>query len=267
MNFRNKRLSLSEAKEIDMVNYLSSLGYEPSKIRSNDFWYLSPLRDENVASFKVNRKLNRWYDHGIGEGGNIIDFAVRYHHCTIGELLKILDKNLSFHKPAFRPSKIGAKPEKKIRILEDFSLNSPALLHYLNQRRIPIDIAVQYCREVRYELDGKFYYGIGFKNDLRGFEIRNPYFKASSSPKGITTIDNSTDKAIVFEGFIDFLSFKTIHQNEAENKFDFVILNSVSFFEKARPFMEKHQSVMLYLDRDRTGQNCSRPCTFIKQKI
>src|SRR5699024_9685340 len=111
---------------------------------------------------------------------------------------------------------------------------------------------------VYYQLNNKTYYGIGFKNDLGGFEIRNPYFKASSSPKGITTMNNNTKEAIVFEGFMDFLSFKTIHQHAPKNQFDFVILNSVSFFEKARPFMENHQSVRLYLDRDSTGINYSK---------
>jgi len=33
-----------------------------------------------------------------------------------------------------------------------------------------------------------------------------------------------------------------------------VVLNSVSFFERARPFIEQHQSVRLYLDRDAAGQ-------------
>jgi len=31
------------------------------------YWYLSPLREEKEASFKVNRKKNVWYDHGIGK--------------------------------------------------------------------------------------------------------------------------------------------------------------------------------------------------------
>jgi hypothetical protein len=35
------------------------------------------------------------------------------------------------------------------------------------------------------------------------------------------------------------------------------VLNSVSFFETARPFMEKYTAIRLYLDRDATGQNCS----------
>ncbi len=101
---------------------------------------------------------------------------------------------------------------------------------------------------------------------MGGFEIRNPYFKASSSPKGITTINNGADEVIVFEGFTDFLSFKAIHQNEPEDRFDFAILNSVSFFEIARPFMEKHAVIRLYLDRDTTGQNCSRYALSLNSK-
>lgn len=258
MDFRNKRLSVSEVKEIDIVYFLKNLGYEPSKIRSNDYWYLSPLRNEKTPSFKVNRRLNRWYDHGLGEGGNLVDFAIRYYGCSISELLQKLSGNLSLQNPVSQQLFVNHKSESQITILEDFSLSSDALLRYLQQRRIPVDIADRYCREVRYELNGKIYYGIGFRNDLGGFEIRNPYFKASSSPKGVTTHDNNAGEVIVFEGFTDFLSFKAIHQHEPEGRLDFVVLNSVSFFGAARSFMEKHDAIRLYLDRDTTGQNCSR---------
>ena len=266
MNFRNKRLSISEAKEIDIVHFLADLGYEPSKIRNNDYWYFSPLRDEKTPSFKVNRKLNRWYDHGLGKGGNLVDFAILYHGCTVSEFLQNLSGNLSLQKPSIQQSVTRPEPENQIKILGDFILSSTALLRYLQQRRIPVDIADRYCREVRYELNGKVYYGIGFKNDLGGFEIRNPYFKASSSPKGITTIGNSAGEVIVFEGFTDFLSFKAIHQQDPEDRFDFVVLNSVSFFETARLFLEKHNTIRLYLDRDPTGQNCSRYALSLSSK-
>ncbi|MCT1523863.1 toprim domain-containing protein [Sphingobacterium hotanense] len=266
MDFSNNRLSIAKAKEMDMVDYLSTLGHEPSKIRNNDFWYLSPLRDEKTPSFKINRKLNRWYDHGLGKGGNLIDFAILYHGCTVGELMENLNGNLSFQKPVFRQSIKEEEPENRIRVLDDFTLSSYALLRYLEQRRISIEIADRYCRELRYELNGKTYYGIGFKNDLGGFEIRNPYFKASSSPKGMTTLNNGAKEAAVFEGFTDFLSFRSIHKNEPEDRFDFVVLNSVSFFEKARPFMERHEAVRLYLDRDTAGQNYSRYALSLSEK-
>ena len=262
----NQRLCINEAKNKDMVQFLSGLGYEPVKVRNNDYWYLSPLREEKTPSFKVNRKLNRWYDHGMGKGGNLVDFAILYHGCTVSELLQNLSGNLSLQKPSIQQSITRPEPENQIKILGDFILSSTALLRYLQQRRIPVDIADRYCREVRYELNGKVYYGIGFKNDLGGFEIRNPYFKASSSPKGITTIDNSAGEVIVFEGFTDFLSFKATHQQDPEDRFDFVVLNSVSFFETARPFLEKHNTIRLYLDRDATGQNCSRYALSLSSK-
>lgn len=261
-----RRLSVSEAKQMDMVRFLSGLGFEPVKIRNNDYWYLSPLRDEKTPSFKVNRRLNRWYDHGIGKGGNLVDFALLYHGCTISELLNKWNDDLSFHQPVSSTQFARTEQEHKIKVLSDFILTSYPLLRYLEQRRIPAAIAAKYCREVRYELNEKTYYGIGFKNDFGGYEIRNPYYKASSAPKGMTTIDHSAEEAVVFEGFMDFLSFKSIHQNESADRFDFVILNSLSFFETARPFMEKHNSVRLYLDRDNAGQNCSRHALAISDK-
>ena len=36
-----------------MIDYLSKLGYQPAKIKNNDYWYLSPLREERTPSFKV----------------------------------------------------------------------------------------------------------------------------------------------------------------------------------------------------------------------
>src|SRR5690606_21054802 len=172
----------------------------------------------------------------------------------------------SLQKPVFHQPLKVEEAENRITILRDCTLSSYALLHYLSQRRISVEVADRYCREVHYELGGKTYYGIGFKNDLGGYEIRNAYFKASSSPKGMTTFDNDADEVVVFEGFTDFLSFKSIHRNEPEERFDFAVLNSVSFFEKARPFMERHEAIRLYLDRDTAGQNYSRYALSLSEK-
>ena len=57
---------------------------------------------------------------------------------------------------------------------------------------------------------------------------------------------------------MDFLSFISIHKNAPFSDHNFVVLNSVSFFEKACPFMEQHEAIRLYLDRDSTGHNYSR---------
>lgn len=260
MENRKNRLPIGEIRETDIVGYLSGLGYEPVKIRNSDYWYSSPLRTEKIPSFKVNRKLNRWYDHGLGNGGNIIDFGILYHRCTVAEFLEKLGNNFSFQQPLLSspPEKEGPGEESKIRIVGDKKISSPALLDYLRQRRIDPGIAHRFCREIIYGLNGKTYYGIGFKNDSGGYEIRNAYFKAGSSPKDITTIQNGSKEAHVFEGFTDFLSFMAAFKDHVAGQQDFVVLNSVSLFEKARPFMEQHESVKLYLDHDAAGEACTR---------
>jgi DNA primase len=265
MGFRKKGLSISEAKAIDMVDYLSGLGYQPTKIRNADYWYCSPLRNEKTPSFKINRKLNCWYDHGIGKGGTIIDFGIQFYGCSVGEFLQKVNGDFSFHEPALQESEIKEK-ENRITILQSDKLTAFALLRYLEQRRIPVEIARQFCRQVCYQVNGKSYYGIGFQNDSEGYEIRNSYFKASSSPKDITTIKNNSDEAVVFEGFFDFLSFKAIYKNQPIDTSDFVILNSVSFFEKARAFMEQHEHIRLYLDRDASGLKCTLNALSLSKK-
>jgi len=76
----NQHFSIQQAKQIDIVEYLEKLGYRPQNIRNNDYWYLSPLRQEKEPSFKVNRKLNMWYDHGLGKGGSLIDFGILFYN-------------------------------------------------------------------------------------------------------------------------------------------------------------------------------------------
>ncbi len=246
---QKQMVSAEEVRQLDIVDYLFKLGYQPSKIRNFDYWYLSPLRDEKTPSFKVNRKLNRWYDHGIGKGGNLIDFAILIHNCTVGEFLQKISNNFSFQQPVVSCSNhTEGSFESKINFVREKVISSLPLQRYLQQRRIPLEIAKHYCKEVYYELNGKEYFSIDFRNDSQGYELRNPYFKASSSPKDITTIIKGAKEATIFEGFFDFLSFLSIHKNQDKISTDFVVLNSLSFFEKARPFMEQHEAINLYLD-------------------
>ena len=267
MDKKKQIISLDDARQIDMVDYLLSLGFQPSKIRNNDYWYSSPLRDENTPSFKVNRKLNCWYDHGIGNGGNFIDFAILYHHCSVHEFLEKLKNNSSFHQ-----SHIGGfnhpeeRKESKILIVDQREISSLSLQRYLLERRILPDVAREFCKQVTYRVNDKEYYSIGFKNDAGGYELRNSFYKCSSSPKDVTSFNNGSIEATIFEGFFDFLSFISIHKNSQPIVTDFVVLNSLSFFEKARPFMEQHKAINLYLDRDTTGQNYTRYALSLSSK-
>lgn len=130
------------------------------------------------------------------------------------------------------------------------------LCRYLKQRKIENNIANKYCNEVQFKngSNNKIYFAIGFKNNAGGYELRNEYLKGSSSPKYITYLGNLADKVTVFEGFFDFISYQTIHQNKQQELTNFLVLNSLSFFERSLLLMEKHQSIHLYLDQDEAGR-------------
>lgn len=257
--------SFKEAKKLDLVEYLLTLGFKPAKIRGNDYWYLSPLREEKTASFKIDRKINCWYDHGLGKGGNLVDFGMLYFNCGSVDFLKKLNGNFFIHQPV-KPTSSREITAPKLTVLGDFILSSTHLINYLAKRKIPYSIADKYCREVRYQMNDKVYYGIGFKTDSGSFEIRNPFLKSASSPKSITSFKNGCDEVSVFEGFFDFLSYKVLEEKNSFPKTDYIVLNSLSFFEKARTVFENYNQVKLYLDNDKAGQNCSRLALSLSSK-
>ena len=55
-------MNIETAKQINLADYLHSLGYSPVKQQGINLWYKSPLREETEASFKVNTERNLWYD-------------------------------------------------------------------------------------------------------------------------------------------------------------------------------------------------------------
>ena len=257
-----RKINCDEAKKFDLVDYLASLGHLPTKIRNQDYWYRSPLRDEKTPSFKVNRKSNLWYDHGTGQGGDLIDFGTLYHHCTIPDLLERLSQYTPGPSFSFQPplaSGLGGAGEKegypggKIAILDTRPLTARPLIDYLLKRNIPPDIAARSCREVDFTLHGNRQTAIGFPNRSGGFELRNAYFKGSSSPKDVTFFDNLTQEIAVFEGFFNYLSFHTVNRNNQAPLTNHLVLNSLAFLEHSRGLMEQHSQIHLILDRDAAG--------------
>ncbi|HRN47509.1 MAG TPA: toprim domain-containing protein [Niabella sp.] len=254
-------MTTKEAKDLDMVDYLSKLGFEPIKVTEPHYWYSSPLRDEKTPSFKINKKMNRWKDWGSGESGNLVDFGVLYHKCSVSDFLKLLDDSaptISQHHSFKKNYNAKDEEKQKIKILSVKPIISLPLVKYLHTRRISMTIADQYLKEVSYELKDKNYYALGFQNNSGGYELRNQYIKAASAPKDSTFIDNGTKELAVFEGFFNFLSYQTLYHKKDIPIRNFLVLNSTSFFEKNIPRMHEHRRVHLYLDNDATGQKFTK---------
>ena len=242
-------------RRISIRAYLAARGILPRWERGNRGMYLSPLRKERTASFSVSYDKNLWHDFGTGEGGSIIDLVARMEGCSDTEAARRLAIGehgmlVPVHVEALRTNE--PTPSRLI-ILSDRELTHPALLGYLTGRGIDPAIARTYCREVRYTTGGKEYFAIGFRNDAGGWELRNPRFKGSSTPKNITTLDNGSDTTMVFEGFIDFLSYLSLKANPTP-AIDTTVLNSVTNLQKAVPFLSHHRVVHAFLDNDDAGR-------------
>lgn len=272
-------MNCEQANKMELVDYLNSLGYQPQKIRGSDYWYLSPFRDEKEPSFKINRNKNVWYDHGPGKGGKMVDFVMQFYHCDVSEALQKISffqpqndfKNNLFrsqfhlHENSVADNKDARETAIKI-IAAKQPIQDLLLCRYLRQRRIEKNIADKYCYEVEFTngSNDKRYFAIGFKNNAGGYELRNEYFKGSSSPKYVTYLDNGAKNISVFEGFFDFKSYESMNKNLREDlkglpnrHMNFLILNSLSFFERSLLLMEKHENIHLFLDNDNTGRKCT----------
>lgn len=136
-------------------------------------------------------------------------------------------------------------------------LRNTVLLDYLAKRGIPSGIAGRECVEVHYRMRGKWYFGIGFRNRKSGMEIRNPYFKGSTSPKDITHLRHGSGgdgktTVLVFEGFMDYLSYLALKQGQPVP--DCVVLNSVSNLPGALDVLKGYGHVCCFLDNDDAGR-------------
>jgi DNA primase len=248
-------LNFSESKKIPITEYLSRLGLEPAKVRGNDYWYRSPFRSENDPSFKVNVRLNLWYDHGSVEGGTILDLGAKINSCSVVEFLGKLEGQ-QYERNTFPfQRKQETSEENKLIVTSVNHLNDASLIDYLKSRSILKEIATKHCLEAEFKIGKKEYKAIAFQNRSGGFELRNNWFKGSSSPKDISYLSFDHEHLCVLEGFIDFLSLKQLGKDAfpAIEHSDFMILNSLSFLSKNLDQLKNHNDISLFMDNDAAG--------------
>ena len=252
-------------QSISIVEIMAHLGKNLAHDRSG--MYYSPFRDESTPSFHIDVPTNRWYDFGTAEGGGLFEFACRIAGITRGE---VYDWLATFRKmiPESEYKEVVAKikTSKPSRIIVDSASHNftrHKLIEYAQQRAVAKDILERYCEEVLYHIDSypdKKYFAIGFKNNDGGYVLRSSLAKKCTSsamttlsPEGELTEQVTGDKVLVFEGFMDFLSWLSSVQQDTP-EYDCCILNSVSNIEKALPWITAHKSIAAFMDNDEAGR-------------
>jgi hypothetical protein len=258
---------MSDIKDISIRQYLENRGIRPEKNYGYYGMYYSPYRKDGNASFKVDYNQNLWHDFGTNEGGSIIDLVMKMENCTFHEAANTLEgRGLS--SQLYQPLSVPTYSQLNVATSQQGSsfsfhrdkiipITHPKLIEWVGKRKIDLDLANKYCREIHYHNQSGDHFSVGFKNDNGGYELSSPpAFKGCIAPKDITTIRNNRDTCLVFEGFWDFLSYLTIQKQERTSH-DVAVLNSIINVEKAMDFLKTHREIYTYLDNDEGGRKAT----------
>ena len=245
-------MNCKQFNTIPLEEVLLSLGHLPTKQNEKEAWYLNPFATESQASFKINKSLNKWYLFSEGIGGNNVDLLKKYLNKTTSEvLIWAEDQSFSSFQNQNIPYQKFENSSKNYEILDVKEIQHPALLEYLRERKV--ENQTQFLYEIHYRMKDKNNFGIGFKNDSGGYEIRNKYSKICLGRKDVSTIKNGAESLRVFEGFFDFLSFKNVENFLVKEPSDYLISHSVSMISNIKNSLENYENIELYFDNDDAG--------------
>ena len=245
-------MNCKQFNSISLEEVLQILGHLPTKQTEKEAWFLNPFSTENQASFKLDKRNNIWYLYSEGIGGNNTDFMIKYLNASVKEVLEWAENQIfsSFHQQNFPNQKLE-NLHKNYEIIEVKEIQHPALMEYLRTRKV--ENQTEFLKEIHYQMNDKNYFGIGFKNNSGGYEIRNKYSKICLGKKDVSTIKNGSGNVKIFEGFFDFLSFKNIENFLEKEPSDYIILNSVSMIHNIKNSLGNYENIELYFDNDEAG--------------
>ena len=245
-------MNCAQAKKIPIRLVLESFSLFPSKENPKTSFYFALDRVEKTPSLSVDFVTNKAFDFGTGINYDIVSIVQSIKKCSVIEALKYLEQfSFSFQNQTNHPEQKMANLSKSYEIAQVKEMQHPALLEYLKSRKV--ENQIEFLKEVHYQMNAKNYFGIGFKNDSDGFEIRNSYSKICLGKKDMTTIENNSNSIRIFEGFFDFLSFKNVEDYLEKEPANYLILNSVSMINKIQNSILNYENIELYFDNDHAG--------------
>ena len=248
-------MTIEEIRDMPITDFLHKLGLKPTKRRCSEVWYHAPYRSDRTPSFCVNTDKNIFNDFGAGVGGDIFELAgLMIPSNDFMAQVKYITEMASSPLEKSEPPRFEPLPTvPQFTDVEVMPLRNYALLNYLQERGIPIEISTDQCVEVHYKLHGKQYFAVGFPNEDGGYEIRNKFFKGSIPPKAVSVVKNGSPVVNVYEGFMDYLSGLTLGYGKTE---DNLVLNSVSNTAKAYKHLDRYDQINTWLDNDEAGRKC-----------
>ncbi len=240
---------------------LDYLGDRVVRKVANGYLARCPWREDKNPSLTITKDGKGWKDQATGERGNLIKMVQLCLNTT--DLSRICAEFGTITPFSFHRSKIlseGKEKENGFAFCDIVPLQSKGLFAYLYHRKIDLQIAKQFLKEAHYGFevrdDGRYLFALAYGNDKGGYELRSSMYKGCTSPKGITThLGRENAATIVFEGFMDMLSWVTLTGGVKHN---LVVLNSVVNTEAAVEVLQSISgNIYLCLDNDKPGNDAT----------
>ena len=246
----------AKAREVSIEIILDKLGAKRAGGTGNRLLYHCSFREDRNPSMYVNLTRGTWVDMANpdeykGDGIKLVELTLNLRPLEAAKYIvgeSVVSSNASTQINTSRRVQREDSTEYTVHELEH-----PALLDYLNSRGIPANLAKRLCKEIHI---GRLFF-IGFASQNGGYELRNKLGKRTLGNKNISVLGTG-DKAIIFEGFIDFLSHLRIYGYLAEHKY--IVLNSVCNLEKVVEHFNVFglpNHIQLWLDNDDAGRNAA----------
>jgi DNA primase len=253
-------------EQVSLVELLARLGFHPVRPAGREAQYYSMLRDSDTTpSFSVNDKLGVWYDHGLGQGGNIIDFGIAYWKLpfrdTLEKIVEVTGMPPTGEKQPKRRHALKL-PHYQVEEAKEPG-NNPAITAYLHERGL-WQAAAGRLKEVYYYVEDekkrrKHFFAAGHQNETGGWEVRSKYFKGCLGHKALTIVPGSADHVCIFEGYFNYLSWLT----ENDNAGTVIVTNSIALLPQAISKARAFATIDLFFDNDPGGRNAT--AKFIQQ--
>lgn len=257
-------MNSKQIKEISIREVMESFSLFPERDNSITGFYLTIDREEKDPNLLVNFEQNLAIDFKSANSFNVVSIVQTIKKCTEGEALTYLEiVHSNFLKKS--PKMLKDQVSNTFKIID-----KKDNIHLLNLQfivNLKVNINCNLFSEIWFEDGPKKYYGIAFKNNSGGYEIRNKYMNICLQKKDITTIKNGAKKLLVFIDYPDFLTYKFLFNNEEPEHLDYLILNSHLMIYKIKNEVVNYDEIVLYFDNDLYGDIATERVKSFSKKV
>lgn len=219
---------------------------------------------QTTGSISVSPKGFR--DFSNGDQGQIIKAVQTYEKLSWLEAVHYLKnssgfinyefKNKDVASQSFRAKSSSGNVKSDVEIVKTETVNNKYILDYYKSRGISEETIRNNVQQIVYKRGDKTFISGGIENIRGGYNVRGQNFKSIiGGSNDISIIKGNTDRVVVFEGLVDFLSWLELN-NLTKTNDTVVLANSTSNFKSVIDFIKNNdfKEIDLLVNKDEPGE-------------